>query len=288
LRTPSYSVAMNSEPGKGELVVLFAGNSQTEPGHHVGPQILDYHLVHYIESGSGSFHCLGKKYTLEAGSLFFIFPGELVTYASDAAEPMFYRWVGFKGTGADQLLAKLGISAQYPVVRASDRRRTPVMLRRIERTLQHSLPFADLEAGGLLRVVFAGTEGSSAAGVGKETEPAEGAIQQVNQAIRWLSLQYSQPVSIERMSQSLGYHRTYLSKVFKRHTGMSPMSFLLKIRMEKAKTLLTRSLTVEQIASSVGFADPLYFSKQFKKWYGHSPTEYRALMRSRHPFDCSI
>ncbi|UUZ80048.1 AraC family transcriptional regulator [Paenibacillus sp. P26] len=93
----------------------------------------------------------------------------------------------------------------------------------------------------------------------------------MEQAIRWLTLQYYQPISIEQMAQSLGYHRTHLSKMFKQHTGLSPMNFLLKIRMERAKLLLLEPLTIEQVASSVGFSDPLYFSKQFKKWYGRSP-----------------
>ncbi len=44
------------------------------------------------------------------------------------------------------------------------------------------------------------------------------------------------------------------------------MNFLLKVRMERAKLLLDQPLTIEEVASSVGFADPLYFfSKQFKK-----------------------
>jgi AraC-like DNA-binding protein len=65
------------------------------------------------------------------------------------------------------------------------------------------------------------------------------------------------------------------------------MSFLLKIRMERARLLLAEKLTIEQIASSVGFLDPLYFSKQFKKWYGSSPTEYRAMLQGKERYDCS-
>ncbi|MNO02539.1 DNA-binding transcriptional regulator AraC [compost metagenome] len=53
------------------------------------------------------------------------------------------------------------------------------------------------------------------------------------------------------------------------------MQFLLKIRMERARLLLSEPLTVEQVAASVGFPDALYFSKQFKKWYGQAPTDYR-------------
>ena len=61
---------------------------------------------------------------------------------------------------------------------------------------------------------------------------------QVGQAIRYLELQYTQAVSIEHLARSLGYHRTYLCKMFKQSTGLSPMQYLFNIRMERAKQLL--------------------------------------------------
>jgi len=64
------------------------------------------------------------------------------------------------------------------------------------------------------------------------------------------------------------------------------MNYLLKIRMERAKLLLLEPLTIEQVASSVGFTDALYFSKQFKKWYGRSPSEYRQ-DNDFNPYDCA-
>jgi AraC-like DNA-binding protein len=59
--------------------------------------------------------------------------------------------------------------------------------------------------------------------------------------------------------------------------------------MERAKLLLAGDLTIEQIASSVGFTDALYFSKQFRKWYGSSPTQYRSILNEQGAgrFDCS-
>lgn len=45
--------------------------------------------------------------------------------------------------------------------------------------------------------------------------------------------------------------------------------------MERAVALLQKSLTIKEVASSVGFNDALYFSKQFKNWYGIAPSEYR-------------
>ncbi|MCZ8518092.1 MULTISPECIES: AraC family transcriptional regulator [Paenibacillus] len=269
-----HSVAINPAPGRGELTVLFGGHAETLPLHKVGPQVLDYHLVHLVTSGRGSFRCLGRDYPLGPGDSFFIFPGELVSYASDEETPWSYRWIGFKGTIADESLSALGISQHQPVTRSKEVRRLGTLFHLIEQSLASGRPGGDFHSGGYLRLLISEYARDAAAAAPPVTESSI-IQQQVQQAIRWLTLQYYQPISIEHMAKTLGYHRTHLSKMFKQHTGMSPMQFLLKVRMERAKQLLTERLTIEQVASSVGFADALYFSKQFKKWYGVSPSEYR-------------
>lgn len=282
-----YSVSVNPQPGKGELTVLFSGWEQTLPGHNVGPQVRDYFLVHHVTGGKGIFQCMGKTYRLETGDSFFIFPGELIRYTSDEQSPWTYRWIGFRGDRAEDMLNFLGISQQTPVARPAHHKRASAMFRRTERTMASGEPGCDLKCGGLLRLLlgeYSGNEAKPAERAGGGLSPIE---QQVERSIRWLTLQHSQPVSIEEMSRSLGYNRTHLSKMFKQHTGLTPMNFLLKIRMERAKLLLRERLTIEQVAASVGFTDPLYFSKQFKKWFGSSPTDYRHAAEGRTIYDCN-
>ncbi len=74
----SHAVAINPSPGKGEITVLFSGESQTRASHKVGPQLLDYYLLHFVTSGKGSFYSMGKGYEIGAGSSFIIFSGRVV------------------------------------------------------------------------------------------------------------------------------------------------------------------------------------------------------------------
>lgn len=271
----NYSVSINPQPSKGELAVLFSGYSQTSRDHRVGPLVHDHHLLHFVLSGRGTYHCLGKEYVVEKGGAFFIFPGDLVSYNPDPADPWEYRWIGFRGNQADQILETMGITPAQPVIRQPYSRRMAGCFSRIQRILLESGPTCGIQAEGWTRLILGELCKESANPNLKEPDSASVIERQVEQAIRWLTLQYAQPISIEKMAQSLGYHRTHLSKMFKRFTGLSPMSYLLHIRMERARLLLAEPLTVEQVAASVGFTDPLYFSKQFKKWMGLSPTEYR-------------
>lgn len=91
-------------------------------------------------------------------------------------------------------------------------------------------------------------------------------------------------ISIERVAASLGYLRTHFTRVFKQLTNMSPKQYINQIRMERAKELLNTNLSIEQVASSCSFPDALYFSKQFKKWSGASPTQYRDELKQSHKY----
>ena len=63
---------------------------------------------------------------------------------------------------------------------------------------------------------------------------------------------------------------------FKALTGMAPMEYITAIRIDKAKELLnSSSLNISEISAVVGYDNPLYFSRMFKKIIGTSPTNYR-------------
>ncbi|GIO33993.1 MULTISPECIES: AraC family transcriptional regulator [Paenibacillus] len=274
----TYSVASNPVYHENSpLHVLFAGESQTKPLHVVGPKIYDYYLLHYVESGRGQFRSEQHTYELGAGSCFLIHPGRLVSYASDAEDPWRYRWTAFSGNEAPELVESAGFGGGRSVLRAGGDSLVPSSIQRISEAFYGKKESADMAALGYLYLIFSEAKSILA----DETQPAgtESQVQRtVKQMIHYLSAQYAHPVSIEQMSESLGYNRAYLSRIFKRETGMSPVTYLLKLRIDKSRQLLRErpELSIEQIAASVGLTDALYFSRQFKRLCGYSPSQYRA------------
>lgn len=281
-----YEVAINPSPSKGEYVLLFSGESQTEVSHLVGPSVLDYHLIHVVIGGKGSFRIHGHQYELKAGDSFVIFPGELFTYEANSVDPWQYRWIALKGNLVDIAFSQMGVSANQPIISSTDNRVIPTLFHQIKQTLQAGSNHCDMQANGYFRLLLAEYMQHTDTNLTVEKEPQSDIEHQIELGIRFLTLQYTQPISIEQLAHTVGYHRTYYSKMFKQHTGLSPVNFLLKIRMERAKLLLSSRLTIEQISSSVGFTDPLYFSKQYKKWYGVSPSESRSTMRGNKGYNC--
>lgn len=279
-RPDTYFVVSNPYPAPEDspLTVLFAGHSQTKPGHKPGPKVVDYYLLHHVLSGKGTYVCQGQTYELGAGDSFLIEPGKLVNYMADTLDPWHYRWVAFEGRLAERLLQDTGLSSQQPVVHTGRKRSIGVLFRQVQLAFQHRGAGANLKANGCLHLLFAEFAEALRPLRSDEPEQATAAGQTVQRALQYLSKQYAEPITIELMAESLGYNRAYLSTLFKRQTGLTPVTFLLRLRLDKARHLLRErpELTVEQIASSVGFQDPLYFSKQFKRHYQLSPTDYRS------------
>ena len=81
---------------------------------------------------------------------------------------------------------------------------------------------------------------------------------------------------MDKVSQQIYISPYYLSHLFKEELGITFLEYLTRIRMEEAKKLLMdRSMTILDISAQVGYDDPSYFSKVFKKNMGVSPNQYR-------------
>ncbi|THF81648.1 AraC family transcriptional regulator [Cohnella fermenti] len=83
-------------------------------------------------------------------------------------------------------------------------------------------------------------------------------------------------ISMETLSQTFHYSPHYLSRVFRRKYGRSPLSHLVHARMNRAKQLLAETdVSIRDIAESVGYSDMYYFTRLFKKQTGVTPVQYR-------------
>lgn len=95
-------------------------------------------------------------------------------------------------------------------------------------------------------------------------------------AKQYLLEHYSRPLSLREVARHVGVSPGYLSAQFSRWCGQSFVEHLTQLRLKKAKELLAQtSLPVQTIVEMVGYNDPCYFSKVFRKATGQSPGSYR-------------
>lgn len=102
-------------------------------------------------------------------------------------------------------------------------------------------------------------------------------IQVIERMIKDIHKDYAKHYTLSDMAQECHVTEAYFSGLFKRIAGKSPMSYILQVRVEKAKELIhTTEYKMVQIARAVGYEDYQYFSKIFKKVAGETPGEYKA------------
>lgn len=259
-----------------DLNLHYCGWEYCEPGHRYGPNQRECHVIHIVKSGRGILDIGGKRYHLERGNAFTIRKGENAWYMADQTDPWCYFWIGFTGLKAEEYIRKAGFLPQVPVKEVGG---VDKLYSYLEQILDaHQLTLAnDMRRQGLLMQLFA----ELIEDYQEKTVEAGNALQKpesvyVKEAMNYFSLNYRKKIRIQEVADYIGVNRSYLTTSFKRVVGCSPQEYLINLRMEKAKSMLTETETmINVIAASVGYTDQLSFSRIFRLRYGMSPRDYR-------------
>ncbi len=102
-----------------------------------------------------------------------------------------------------------------------------------------------------------------------------------SQVKKYIEENYSEKISLKSIAGLFYLNASYLSSLFKQKTGVNLNKYIETIRIDRAKALLgsLEDATVNDIAGMIGYADPNYFTKAFKKRTGKTPVEYKASNR---------
>lgn len=248
------------------------GCSKTEPFHSFGPAIKPNYLLHFILSGKGKFEISGKTYQLEAGSGFFIPPNELAFYEADEKDPWTYIWVGFRGREAEEILKEMGISLYHPIFQST---KSEELYEIVKDMMEHNTYGIanELRRSGLLGIFLSVLASEATTKIMDESDKAN---TYVRRALAYIQENYCNPIRVTDIADYVCINRSYLYTLFERSIHMSPQKFLAIYRISKAaELLLATNYSIETIAISCGYTDPLVFSKAFRQMKGMSPTAFR-------------
>ncbi len=98
----------------------------------------------------------------------------------------------------------------------------------------------------------------------------------VRMAIRYMREHYMENIDISVLAADLGFHSSYLTRLFGKYVGVTPLKYLTNLRIEEAqRLLLDTDLTIGEVGERVGYPDQFHFSKTFRKATGVNPSAYR-------------
>lgn len=259
------------------LNIHYCGYQKCFSDHAYGPAMREHYVIHYVKSGKGVFIVNNQTYQLSQGWSFFVFPKNVVYYKADNHEPWEYFWIGFSGSTAEKFMEYSGITSQYPILNYDEHSSVENIFKQILDNTTTQLLHNEIRCIGLIHLLFSliihhnkdGTEISVKSILQKKQ-------QIVHKAVSFIDTNYSKPMQVDSIAKHVGLEKCYFSKLFKEMLGKGPHQFLTQHRIERASRLLCHTdLPIEHIAYSVGFEDPLYFSKVFKKYMKMTPSAYR-------------
>lgn len=233
------------------------------------PDGTDACILLYCLDGKGTIRTGGNEYVLSASEAFCIPRGMPHCYFADEKDPWSILWVHFKGDDV----------ARYPIDRMEiERMNSPSSDRRMQsyfEILFHVLE-KDFTLGNFIYISQMLSLILSEIYFRERTEENTPQNRHVTSVIRYMYAHIDQSLTLEELSEQVGLSKSYLNTIFRASTGHSPVDFFLRLKMEEAcKLLQMENGYVYEVAAAVGYSDPYYFSRLFRKIIGVSPKEYR-------------
>ena len=260
-----YTPVSNDKQG---LIPVNSGEEKCAPNHYWGAGVRANYLIHYVISGTGVFYSGVNKYTLKKGQIFVIFPNTIAKYQADSKDPWRYTWVEFGGNEVKDVFLKLGISVLNPVFTCNNGEDIVETIRLMPKqrsaNIYENLKFTSL-LYEFMSLLIKNVEND---------EKSENVY--LTTATRFIKAHYTEDISVDKIANYVGISRKYLFAIFKNSLKISPKDYIIEYRMKKAcEFLKDKNLSISNVAYSVGYKDPLNFSKMFKLKIGVSPIYYR-------------
>lgn len=232
----------------------------------------DFHLIHYIKSGKGTFTINGTTYSLSEGDAFYIPPYTDGSYTADPDDPWEYYYFSFNGAFVPELLTKTVFGGKQYVQRISKHEIADIIYD-TALTIQQkkSSEFFGIERLFKILQFFLITT--------SETKPKKSnSVVLVETAKNIIQSSFQSPLKISQIAKQLNINRSYLYKIFIEQTGISPLDYITNLRIQQAKILLsTTNHPLGIVSEYVGYNNYSVFFSTFCGKTFLSPTEYRLL-----------
>lgn len=268
---PAVVQRMRRRPYLRDFLVTDLGYFPHAAGHRVErPNGVATHILIFVESGQGWLEMSGR-HLLNRGDLVLIPPNQAHAYGAYPNDPWKIYWFHFGGHGASALLQWTPFSNKNPSLASplidSLRRHFRTALAAVERGYtDHTLLELSRVLINVLTLLHANNPQQN-----KQRE-----TQRIEQVMDSMRDDLERPRPLAHYAKEAGLSVSRFSERFKKHCGVSAMAYFTELRIQRACELLDRSeLHIGEIAEKLGFADPLYFTRLFRKHTGMPPTAYR-------------
>ena len=237
----------------------------------------DYYVLYYAREGKGFLTEKQVSHKISAGHGFVVFPHAETVIKSDFKNPLNLNWVAFSGYLVDKYLDRAHLNLYEPIFEDTDDRELQGYFDHLVDVSRH-MPNRYCKLMAQLYNIFAFLLDHTFV-ERPQLAPAPEAT--LYKALDFIDINYQMDISVEDVAQAIGVNRKALYVAFKNLSGFSPQNYLIYYRMWKAAALLKNpKMSIDMVATAIGYGDQFHFSKEFKKHVGLPPSEYRKMIAS--------
>lgn len=236
------------------------------------------YVLIYCHAGEGVVVLNGQELNMKPNT-FYILPPEVAHgYYAVKGNPWSIYWLHFTGPQAQPMYQKfLDIhTGELPTVEFTDRRIN--IFESLISVLEdgysdYNLEYANLSLWQLLNSFLYSSFFTAVGNKNSENNTIEAAIGYMKEHL-------DSPLKVNEIAQHFNYSPSHFFTLFKKKTGYSPIHYFNYLKIQKSCQYLSfTTMSVKEISYALGFNDPLYFSRLFKKIMGSSPQQYRSEYR---------
>jgi len=267
---------LRADPAVDNLYIRKMGFFPKAKYHSVSkPQGCPYSLLLHCIDGQGWYEAGGRKHIIPKNSFVILPAGLPYSFGSDNSDPWTIYWVHFCGRLASRFADG---SPVHGAIEPADNSRIGERLKLFEELYdafsQAMVPGYQAYASMCLYHYLASftmlEQYRHVAG------PAESGRPFISRVIHFMNENVHRPLTLEQLAGHFRYSPSRFSALFRDETGMSPMSFFLRTKVQHACAYLELSdLKINEISLRLGISDPAYFSRLFRRTMGMSPQAYR-------------
>jgi AraC family transcriptional regulator of arabinose operon len=259
--------------------LLYCGRFVCQPEWHISSDRLPRDMIGFLflEKHDCGSDINGRPLTLHEGDMQVLRGGDVLSMRHDPAKPItaLSLSLAIEQGVVPNILLQRKFARRY---RIHDRRQYIQKFDAILAALQSPLALRDWAVTSAVLQWLVLVMEETNVPLSPHAEPGEGAVDRVLFAQAWAGARRDAVLTIDEWARAVGWHPVHFERVFKQETGVTPMRWVEERRMEAARQYLSgTSKTVAEIAAAVGYPDPFYFSRVFRKHYGHPPLRYRKL-----------
>jgi len=239
---------------------------------------VDWQII-YIAAGKGHFILDGKEVIVPAGSMVLFQPKQVQDYFYFGKDKTQVWFVHFTGREVRNILRHYEIPTDGYILHTGISREYEDLFRRMrDELVRCSWGYEEM-----LTYLFRELLMTMHRRMTENAPRVSGFIQdEIDRARAFFDEHYNEEISIEQYAVSRNMSTSWFNRSFRSAVGTSPMQYILDVRIRNAQTLLeTTDYSVTSIAALVGYENPMYFSRLFRKAKGLSPSKYRKTFREK-------